>query len=652
MAERGDSDPLADKASSEPALTAELQTARETIEEKKRAQLQLDREIVELRTMLRESERQLANIRRTLSYRLGSVLVDARTVKGLTGLPKALFDLWRIQREKRLGTAIRGNRPADRLRYVDTARDVMRREGIEGAIAFIAAQPERHRSERARAMLELAAAMRATEPARAAQMGVEAALLSPAEGRLRHLIFELYDEGYVNSPAAILERTDPELLATAAQGARAAAIRADARELVNPLAIPPRAAIATPSDALAVITPRSLPSHAEALTYRAAAIAAAASHEGRKAFVITQPGYRYPASGDGSPRRIAGTSGIETIHLPAVAPHPNDLAAWVAETADALRTQLVDEGAGAVHVIGVMPLALAAATAAHQAGLPFTFDIGAIPSAGGVAESRDSERFAATWSRFATLAHAADRVIVRSTVLANVLRRTLPDVAFQVERDELPDTFVRAAPASVRDVRRELGIPDSRPLIGIITEGDRVDALLQIVRALPLVRARVPDATIVFCGPGRVGQSIRREAAVLRLGDAVVVPDGFARQRLAHYVSSFAAMVFPPIEPDAPGLAAPFELRVALALETPVVAGACDWAREWCKGESRVVLAERADSHTYAEAILACLTQEAVAVEPQSEAAPVEAVRAKAASPKAAVTPPKRRRKPRAEETG
>jgi glycosyltransferase involved in cell wall biosynthesis len=589
-------------------LARELDAANAALAEKKRFQLDLDREIIELRTLLRESERQLTNIRRTLSYRLGAILVDARNFKGIRALPKALYMLWLIQRAKRhegVGSG-RENRPSDRLRYVEDARQILKRDGHEAVVTFVATLPERQTREKARVLIELAHDLRVDQPAEAAKLAMAGAQLNPSESRLRSFAFELYDDGDVKRAAALLDVCDPAVLSNAAQIARAAAIKSDAAELVAPVSIPPRERSAKPaSTRLAIVAPRSLPSHAEALTYRARSVANSAAAGGAEVLIFTEPGYRYGTAKEGLPRKHASDIGVTTVHLAPVSVHRNDVLEWVAATTAILKEQFSLEGIGAVHSIADVPLSIAAALAARACGLSFTLDIGSIPSAGG--EARDgwasTERFAASWSRLENVARSADRVIIRSQTLAAAVELQAPGLAFEIVPDAIPDIFVGAGSASIRDIRRELGLADDRPLIGIIGETNYGQGLLDVIRALPHVRKVIADATVVYCGPGRIGQTLRRTAALESIGDGLIVPDGYTRQRLAQYLSAFAVTVFPQVEGFA-GMATPFEQQVALALGTPIVAVDSLWSTEFCASHSSVRIVTKGDLYELANAIV------------------------------------------------
>lgn len=97
-----------------------------------------------------------------------------------------------------------------------------------------------------------------------------------------------------------------------------------------------------------------------------------------------------------------------------------------------------------------------------------------------------------------------------------------------VELNEIPDI-------PDQTLRRELGIPDSSPLVGTVGRIDFQKAPLDFVQMAAKVRAKRPDARFVIVGDGPLLDDVKREAA--RLGvdliltgfrdDAVRIATGF-----------------------------------------------------------------------------------------------------------------------------
>lgn len=608
---------LEPKAAKAEALRIELGEALRRSEEARRDRRALDREIVEMRSMLAEAERQLGNIRQTFIYRIGDTIVSARTWKGMRSLPRRLIALRRAYREKRamFGSADGRQRPtAERLRYVEEALKVLATGGLDAAVKHVRSMPDRHSNEKARTLVELALAVRVEQPGRAGTLGVEAAALNPNELRLRALVLALFDQGEVGAPAALLAGMSEGLMASPADQARRETILAHERQLSAPLVFPAPAAVTHDgAPRLAVISPRSLPQHAEAITFRAQAVLDAASDGGHEAILVTAPGYQYPNAGDGEPvQRKVGA--IQVIRLGAGDAPSEAFDRFVAETGDTLAALFLRHRITHVHALAGTPLAAAALWAARRVGAKFTLDVGGVPTFGDRAEPswEATERFRAGYSLFADLARSSDQVIVRSRAVALDLRaRGLVGDAPIVE-DALPASFVRASEASVRDIRRELGLADQR-LIGVFETIDNDEGLADLVRALPAIRQVCPDAAILFCGSGKGGQTLMQLAARLDIADHVLIPSGFVRQRTADYLSAFSVAAFPKRRDLGLGLSAAFELQAALAVGAPVVAADNSWARDWIvEGETGLIVAA-GDIDGLARAVLRFLGDQALA---------------------------------------
>ena len=588
---------LEPKAAETEALRAELGEALRRSEETRRDRRALDREIVEMRSMLAEAERQLGNIRQTFIYRIGDAIVSARTWKGLRGLPRRLIALRRAYLEKRAtsGSADARRKPmAERLRYVEDALKVLATGGLDAAVKHVRSMPERHTHEKARTLVELALAVRVEQPGRAGTLGVEAAALNPSEMRLRALVLALFDQGEVGAPAAVLAAISDGLMASPADQARRETILAHQRQLSAPLVFPAAAAGTREGGSrLAVISPRSLPQHAEATTFRAQAVLEAARDGGHEAILVTAPGYQYPKDGDGDPvRRKIGAA--QVIRLGAGHTPSEAFDRFVAETGAALAALFLSHRITHAHALAGTPLAASALWAARHVGAKFTLDVGGVPTFGDRAEPawEATERFRAGYSLFADLARSSDQVIVRSRAVALDLKaRGLTDDASIIIEDALPASFVRASDASVRDIRRELGLADQR-LIGVFETIDNDEGLADLVRALPAIRQVCPDAAILFCGSGKGGQTLMQLAARLDVADHVLIPSGFVRQRTADYLSAFSVAAFPKWRGLGLGLSAAFELQAALAVGAPVVAADNSWARDWIvEGETGLTVA-------------------------------------------------------------
>ncbi len=605
------------RAAEPDAVRAELEEARRRNEEMRSDRRVLDREVVELRSLLAEAERQLAGVRQTFIWRIGEAIVSARGWKGLRQLPRRLIALRRAFLEKRAHAvalhAADTRKLADRLRHVEEALGVLARDGPAAAIAHVRGLPERQAEEKARALVEVALAIRAAEPTLAADLGVEAAGLNAAEPRLRALVLGLFDDGALEGPGRVIEAAGEGLMARPADLARKAAILAQRRQLRAPLAFPaPAASPPATGRRLAVIGQRSLPQHADAATFRAQAVLDAARGQGWETVLVTAPGYQYPKAADGEPvQRLVGAEPV--LRLPTSDAPADAYDAFIAETGATMAAAFLRRRITHVHAMAGAPLAAAALWGARRAGARFTLDVGAAPTpADWPRPGAESERMRAHLSLFQTVAQEAERVVVRAASLGDHLAGAGLVAGFERIEDAAPPTFVRADIASIGDIRRELGL-GGQVLIGVFDTLDFDEGLADLVRALPEVRRVQPDAAVLFCGSGKGAQPLLQLAARLGVAEHVIVPSGFVRQRTPDYLSAFAVAAFPKRRGRLAEVAAPFELQAAMAVAAPIVAADNRWTDGWIVDGETGLLVQPGDPGALAASILRLLEDRSLA---------------------------------------
>ncbi len=568
-----------EKADEATALQARLDAAQTAAEHRRIERRALDREVVELRSILEESERQLANVRQTFIYRIGEAIVSARSLKGILRLPGRLLGLRRAYRDKKRndGRPSGEERIAARLRYVDEAMRLLARDGLPAAVAYLEALPPRFNVAQARAMVEVAQAVRVEQPHEAGKLGVQAARLNPREMRLRALTLNLYEDGEVACPAAIIQAA-PEIFAQPSDRKRRDAILGVARQLEEPFKAPVGTATAS-GRAVVAISARSIPHAAEPDTWRLQSVLDAARTLDRPVAWITGPGFRHRAGHEGE--LTEDISGLTAIRLPAIAVDAARLHLYIADVADLIEAQLMRLKPEVVHVsAGDLGLAAAALTAARAVGCRFVLDVGALPG------QRErvvpgwvrTERHAAANALFGELVREADAVVVRSHTLSHRLSATFGRTDLTLVDDQLPIGALGIDATAAATLRRDLDL-EGRTVVGMIEPLDGDEGLADAVRALPELLKTVPDAALLLCGSGPGGHTLRLLAAQLGVADALVMPTGFARLKPTDYLAVCDLALFPKHRAE-DALDAPFTLQIAMASGTPVVAADIAWARE------------------------------------------------------------------------
>jgi glycosyltransferase involved in cell wall biosynthesis len=591
-------------------LYADLDDAMRENADHRQAVRALDREVIQLRAMLAEAERQMSNIRQTFIYRIGETIVSARTLKGLRQLPRRLLALRRAYLEKRglLSNPVNARLGySDRLRYVEEALALLAAQGVDAAIGFVRAAPGRDPEDEARALLEVAHAVWRQDPAQAASLAVEAGAVNPLDPRLRSLVLSLFDHGEVDAPALMLSTLTETLTATPADRARRETILAYERQLAAPLKFPSKVAGAIGPPCVAVVAPRSLPHHLHADTFRAEAIMGAAREAGLGAFLVTQPGYQYPASANGEPApRLVNH--IHVIRMPPVDDPPGVFDRYVPTVGALLAKEFIARGVTCVHAVGELSLSAAACWAARASGASFTLDVGESPTIGGHIDDgwTGRERFRSSMALFADTARAADRCIVRSRAVKSAFLDLGVSFHGELIDDFLPDQVRRVSEVEVEEIRSQLGL-GAEKIIGVYDTLDLDEGLSDLLDAFPTIRAAEPESVIVYIGLGHGAEALRQRAATRGLIDHVRIAPELARRQIADCLSVFDIAAFPKRRASVLGIAAPFELQAALAIGAPVVAVDNAWAREWVVDGVTGVIVDAGDGEALAKAIIGLL---------------------------------------------
>ena len=586
------------------ALHSDLDDALREKADRHQAVRALDREVIQLRAMLAEAERQMGNIRQTFIYRIGETIVSARTLKGLRQLPRRLLALRKAYLEKRglLSPPVHARMGySDRLRYVEEALGLLAAQGVESAIAFVRSAPGQDSEDKARALLEIAHSVWRQDPAQAASLAVEAGAVNQFDPRLRSLVLSLFDHGEVDAPALMLSTLSETLTATPADRARRETILAYERQLASPLKFPAKLMSAIGPPCVAVVASRSLPHHMQADTYRAQAVIDAAREAGLTSFLVTQPGYLYPASGNGEPAaRLFNATHV--IRMPQVDDPPGVFDRYIPAVGGLLAREFVARGVTRVHAVSELSLAAAACWAARAAGASFTLDVGESPTIGGHIDDgwTGRERFRSSSALFAEMVRTADRCIVRSKAVDSAFAELGASLDAELIDDVAPDQIGTAS--DIDEIRSQLGLANQR-VVGVYESLDMDEGLSDLLDALPAIRAAAPDTVLVYIGAGHGAETLRQRAASRGLIDEVRIAPDVARRRIADGLGLFDVAVFPKRRRSPLGVAAPFELQAALAMGVPVVAVNTTWAREWVIDGVTGLLVEAGDSEALARAI-------------------------------------------------
>ena len=189
---------------------------------------------------------------------------------------------------------------------------------------------------------------------------------------------------------------------------------------------------------------------------------------------------------------------------------------------------------------------------------------------------------------------------VSSTGLAPRVKRLVPEA--RVREWQFPSAPSALDPAAALELRQRLGIPKGRPIVLYAGTFESYQGLPQLIEAIPLVQAGVPDATFVLVGADpsqklelRNGSQRLLESGALRIID---------RQPRAA-LPPLLAMADVLVSPRAHGGNLPLKIFDYLAAGRPIVATDIPTHRTVLTGERAILVALSAPA--LSEGILAAL---------------------------------------------
>ena len=158
-------------------------------------------------------------------------------------------------------------------------------------------------------------------------------------------------------------------------------------------------------------------------------------------------------------------------------------------------------------------------------------------------------------------------LVATSAGLAEYVRRTAPGVP--VREWHFPSAPADADPAGVRELRERLGLTAAGPIVLYSGTFEAYQGLPELIEAIPLVRARVPDVRFVFVGADRAnGMIADGPAAALVESGALRVVERQPRAEMA----GFLALADVLVSPRAYGGNLPLKVFDYLAAGRPIVA--------------------------------------------------------------------------------
>jgi glycosyltransferase involved in cell wall biosynthesis len=158
-------------------------------------------------------------------------------------------------------------------------------------------------------------------------------------------------------------------------------------------------------------------------------------------------------------------------------------------------------------------------------------------------------------------------MVVSSAGLASKVREIAPQA--NLREWHYPSVMVPAAKGDTDRLRRGLAIPPGAPIVLYGGTFESYQGLKQLIQAIPLVRAQVPDATFVLVGAENgSGTAVRAQGAALLEAGALRIIDRQPRHQIPGYLGLADILV----SPRSYGGNLPLKVFDYLAAGRPIVA--------------------------------------------------------------------------------
>ncbi len=544
-----------------------------------------DLELLESRRAARQVEHQLDKVKSTISFQLGSALIESKqSIRAAAELPQRLYYVFRssqMLRDKHLRTRKTMNasiaQSAEAVGLVTAALAMIASKGRGPAIAWTRVQGAKP-SVLAYALTEIARLAALDEPLLASTLGAEAIDLDPAEHRVKTLAFQLADLGHIRQAVALINKA---VVAGAkfnnSEAKKADHLRALARLLELPPVVPAPSRHRAPetSRCVALVGRQSLPYHASTVALRLADRAQQLATEGWEVRVITPPGYPLDQRRRAALATQEGASHANENAFVRLEPteHPEEVTdLYIPAAAERVAAAVRSMGATVIQADGYFVNGIVAAYAARLAGKPLVLEFDEFwdphdPFTKGFERTEKGQM--QLWMSLIA-ARAADRCVVSSAALVDVLtgagvdRGRIVVMPHQVAAVP-PDAAARAALA------RDLGL-EKGPVIGVVRDLCESYDTAVLADLLAGLAAAHPSLKLLVVGHGRNGAGLRHRVAERRLGDRLVLIDQPVPSQMALYRSLLDVAVFTRIDTLKAAMVSAYEVSAAMAAGSAVVA--------------------------------------------------------------------------------
>ena len=216
---------------------------------------------------------------------------------------------------------------------------------------------------------------------------------------------------------------------------------------------------------------------------------------------------------------------------------------------------------------------LAASRVAKRRGLPFVYEVRGFWEDAAVDQgltSSRSIRYRLSRTMELYVARAADAVVVIAEHLKkDLVLRGVADEKFSVVKNGVDrNKFVPCE--RDRKLESKLGLA-GRPTIGYVGTLYPWEGVDDLVRAVPLIRQRVPDIRVLIVGAGLLYESLGSLVKQLDVADCVDLLGSVSHSDIAEYYSVMDILVYPRKRSRNTETVTPLKPLEAMAMDKPVI---------------------------------------------------------------------------------
>lgn len=191
---------------------------------------------------------------------------------------------------------------------------------------------------------------------------------------------------------------------------------------------------------------------------------------------------------------------------------------------------------------------LAAARVARAHGLPFLYEIRAFwedASVGNGTGRTGSLRYNLTRQLENHVVARADAVaVICEGLKRDLIARGVPEAKIMVSPNGVDMALFGDPPPPDLALARQLGLGKG-PVLGFIGSFYDYEGLDDLIAAMPLIRARIPDAALLLVGGGPMEAALRAQATASRASDAIRFVGRVPHGEVERYYSLIDILVYP-----------------------------------------------------------------------------------------------------------